>query len=89
MANTIYIQIQYKKGYDTMMKLELTENQKIKLRMFLLMTTKYREGERKTWGELSKELNENGEIVFKNAVSNFDWWTDLEKEINIIIKMLQ
>ncbi|MCI8548377.1 MAG: hypothetical protein HFJ38_05760 [Bacilli bacterium] len=58
-------------------KIELLEDDKMKLDMFLLMTTKYRQEEMETWKELSKERNQDGTPVYKNAESNAKWWGDL------------
>lgn len=69
-------------------KIELTYDQNVKIRMFLLMSTNYRKGERETWEQLSNEFNEDGSLKFKNAKSNAEWYADLEKTINEVLKIL-
>jgi len=65
--------------------INLTSEQRAFLKTFLLMTTRYREGELKASIALSKELDENGNIKFPNMAANADWW----KEAISIIQEIQ
>ena len=58
-------------------KIKLSQEDKIKLDFFLTITTNYRENELKAWQEFSKEKNEDGTPVYKNAMGNAKWWGDL------------
>lgn len=57
-------------------KIKLSQDERMKLDIFLLMTTRYREDEMKAWEELSKEKNEDGTPVYKNAEGNARWWRE-------------
>lgn len=54
------------------------------LQCYILMTTKHREGELKTWEELAQETDENGAPKFKNAASNAQFWRDMEIQLQQI-----
>lgn len=58
-------------------KIKLSQDDRTRLDIFLLMTTKYRQEEMKAWEELSKEKNEDGTPVYKNAEGNARWWREL------------
>lgn len=59
----------------------LTNHQWTMLTSFLLMSTKYREGERDTWRRLSTKTNDDGTPAYKNAESNADFWEEMIQEI--------
>ena len=69
--------------------LELTEEQANALDIYLLMTTKYRKGEREAWESLAKERNEDGTLKFPNAPSNANFWKEQNETIENILKILQ
>ena len=69
--------------------LELTEEQADVLDLYLLMTTKYRKGEREAWESLAKERNEDGMLKFPNAPSNANFWKEQNETIENILKILQ
>lgn len=69
--------------------LELTEEQADALDLYLLMTTKYRKGEREAWESLAKERNEDGMLKFPNAPSNANFWKEKNETIENILKILQ
>lgn len=54
----------------------LTKGQWSTLTTYLLMTTKYREGEAKAWEKLAEEREEDGSIKYKNAASNAQFWRE-------------
>lgn len=54
------------------------------LTAYLLMSTKYREGERDAWRRLSAEKNADGTPVYKNAESNADFWEELTGQLEEI-----
>ena len=56
------------------------------LTCYLLMTTKYREGERDTWRKLATEKNDDGTIKFTNAESNANFWDKVITDIEEVIK---
>lgn len=58
------------------------------LQVYILMTTKHREGELKAWEELAQETDENGTPKFKNAASNAKFWRDMEPQLQQILEAL-
>lgn len=58
-------------------KITLSQDDRLMLDVFLLMTTKYRKQEMNTWEKLSNEKNEDGTPVYKNAKGNAKWWSEL------------
>lgn len=58
------------------------------LQCYILMTTKHREGELKTWEELAQETDENGAPKFKNAASNAQFWRDMGPQLQQILEAL-
>lgn len=58
------------------------------LQIYILMTTKYREGELKAWEELAQETDENGAPKFKNAASNAQFWREMEPQLQQILEAL-
>lgn len=66
----------------------LTNDQRITLRLYLLMTKNYRGEEREAWEKLATEQNEDGTPKFQHAKSNAEFWADMDKEINEIIEAL-
>lgn len=63
---------------DRLRSVTLTNEEWNRLRCYLLMTTKYREGERDAWASLSEELDESGAPRFPNAAKNAAYWSDLD-----------
>lgn len=64
--------------YDSKLQyIPLTGEQKSLLTCYILMTTKYREGERDAWESLSQEVDEQGRPSYPNASSNYKFWADL------------
>ena len=62
----------------------LTNAQWNRLTTFLLMTTRYRNGELEAWEKLSLEKNEDGTPTFKNAQSNIEFWRGMIEDIEAI-----
>lgn len=56
----------------------LTNDEWNRLRCYILMTTKYREGERDAWARLAEEVDESGAPAFPNAAKNADYWAELD-----------
>lgn len=73
---------------DRVVNVPLTNKLRGDLTSFLLMTTKYRDGERKAWESLSKELEQDGTPKFPNAKSNMKFWESMIEEIETIIHVL-
>lgn len=70
------------------MKITLTEEQNIKLSMFLRMTENYRKDEIAACESLSEELNENGDIRFPKMKNNAKWWKECNESIHEIQRKL-
>lgn len=73
---------------DRVVNVPLTNKLRGDLTSFLLMTTKYREGERNAWESLSEELEQDGAPKFPNAKSNMKFWQSMIEEIETIIHIL-
>lgn len=67
---------------------EITNGEANLIVCYILMTTKYREGEAETWEELALERNEDGTVTFENAASNARFWRDLEKCLDALKEKL-
>ncbi len=68
---------------------KMTNQQWSSLSMYLIMTTQYRNGERKSWSELAKQKDENGQVEFPNAASNTEFWDMMNELIdNVAIKAI-
>lgn len=65
--------------------IELTYEEISTISCYILMTTKYREGEAEAWEQLAAEKNQDGSPKFKNAKSNARFWRE-ETEKLIAIK---
>ncbi len=59
-----------------MITLELSRSEAVKLEMFLLMTTKFREGELAAYKKLAEEVDEDGNLLFPHAKNNIEYWTE-------------
>lgn len=66
----------------------LTNAQWSHLTTYILMTTKYREGEREAWEKLSKETNEDGTPAFESAASNAEFWGKIIADLDTIRKTI-
>ena len=73
----------------TIKAVELTNEQINTLVCYILMTTQHRKGEREAWEQLAKEIDENGEPVFKNAQSNAQYYQELEAKLADIRAILE
>lgn len=60
----------------------LTNDQWSRLVCYLLMSTKYREGERDAWLELAEEKNPDGTPKFKNAAKNAEYWQQIIDDLD-------
>lgn len=58
-----------------MITLQLTHTEAVKLEMFLLMTTKFRQGELETYKKLATQVDENGNPAFPEAKDNIEFWS--------------
>jgi hypothetical protein len=67
----------------------LTNDQRITLDMYLLMTTNYRKKEHDACQRFGSELDEHGNIKYPNIASNAIWWDDAIKTIDEIIELLK
>ena len=54
----------------------LTNREWSRLTTFLIITTKYREGEAKNWAKLAEEREKDGSIKYANAESNAEFWRE-------------
>lgn len=73
---------------DRIVNVPLTNKMREDLSCYLLMTTKYREGEKKAWENLSKEVEQDGSLKFPNAKGNIKFWEGMIEEIEAIINIL-
>lgn len=62
----------------------LTDEQASTLEVYLLITTKYRQGEFETCESLSRELDENGSSRFPKMKGNAEWWKQTNETIEEI-----
>lgn len=58
------------------------------LTMYLLMTTKYREGELEAWKKLATAVDADGKPEYPNAESNARFWEDMLVKIDGVIKAI-
>lgn len=54
------------------------------LSVYILMTTKYREGEAEAWDRLATETEPDGSLKFPKAKSNAQFWRDMEETLTVI-----
>ena len=66
----------------------LTHDQANDLYCYLLMSTKYRKGERKVWDELAEEKKTDGTPKHANAESNAQFWAEMESTIGEILGII-
>lgn len=69
---------------DKKRSITLTNGEWSRLSVFLLMSTHFREQERDGWRKLAEERDEFGNVVFRNAESNADFW---QSQIDLIAKV--
>ena len=67
----------------------LTPEQCFKLSIYILMTTKTREGEVETWKKLAEEKNEDGSAKYIHAAGNEQFWRELNAELKEIMRILE
>lgn len=68
---------------------ELTSEQRSKLSLYILMTTKTREGEAEAWEKLTEEKNEDGSPKYVHAADNALFWKELDADLNEILRVLE
>lgn len=71
-----------------MKTIRLTDEQANLLTTYLLISTKYREGEIKACGELSLEKKSDGSTLFPLMASNAQWWMNTHYELERIRKII-
>lgn len=59
----------------------LTAEQCSKLSLYILMTTKTREGEAEAWEKLAEEKKEDGSPKYIHAADNAQFWRELDYEL--------
>lgn len=62
----------------------LTNDEWNRLRCYLLMTTKHREGERDAWAKLAEEKDASGAPVFPSAAANVEYWNKMVEFIDAV-----
>lgn len=67
-----------------MITLELTRDEAVKLEMFLLMTTKFRQGEFEAYKKFAAQTDETGNPVFPDAQDNVKFWMEQCKTMDMI-----
>lgn len=68
---------------------ELTSEQRSKLSLYILMTTKTREGEAEAWEKLADEKNEDGSPKYVHAADNARFWKEFDADLNEILRVLE
>lgn len=68
---------------------ELTSEQRSKLSLYILMTTKTREDEAEAWEKLAEEKNEDGSPKYVHAADNARFWKELDADLNEILRVLE
>ena len=63
----------------------LTAEQCSKLSLYILMTTKTREGEAATWEKLAEEKKEDGSPKYIHAADNAQFWRELDADLREIL----
>ena len=66
----------------------LTAEQCSKLSLYILMTTKTREGEAATWEKLAEEKKEDGSPKYIHA-DNAQFWRELDADLREILRALE
>lgn len=66
----------------------LTAEQCSKLSLYILMTTKTREGEAEAWEKLAEEKKEDGSPKYIHAADNAQFWRELDAELRKQIERL-
>lgn len=66
----------------------MTRKQWTTLTIYLLMSTKHREGEAKAWAELAEEKAEDGSPKYKNAAWHAEYWWEIVTDIEEIRKKI-
>ena len=71
----------------------LTAEQCSKLSLYILMTTKTREGEAATWEKLAEEKKEekkeDGSPKYIHAADNAQFWRELDADLREILRALE
>ena len=73
----------------TMNEKTLTAEQCSKLSLYILMTTKTREGEAATWEKLAEEKKEDGSPKYIHAADNAQFWRELDADLREILRALE
>lgn len=68
---------------------ELTSEQRSTLSLYILITTKTREGEAEAWEKLAEERNEDGSSKFEHAADNARFWRELDADLREIARILE
>lgn len=76
--------VQKKEGSEDVKIITLTDEQASTLEVYLLITTKYRQGEIEASESLSRELDENGSPKYPKMKSNAKWWRKVNGTIEEI-----
>ena len=71
-----------------MITLELSRSEAVKLETFLLVTTKFREGEMEAYKKLADEVDEEGNLLFPHAKGNIEYWAEQCEMMDSIQKRL-
>lgn len=67
----------------------LTAEQCSKLSLYILVTTKTREGEAATWEKLAEEKKEDGSPKYIHAADNAQFWKELDADLREILRALE
>ncbi len=67
----------------------MTNDQWSKLTTYLHMSSNHRNEEAKTWEKLAKEVDQEGQPVYKNAASNAEFWRELIEGVENALKIIE
>ena len=71
-----------------MKTIRLTDEQADLLTFYILITTKYREGEIEACSKLGRELKSDGSTLFPRMAANAEWWTGTNHELERIRRII-
>ena len=71
-------------GADGSVTMTLTEGEAMSLKMYLLISTSWRQREAAACRRLGEERKEDGYPVYQNMIDNADWWDKTNDTIETI-----
>lgn len=72
-----------------MVTIMLSDEQAMRLRMVIMLTTRYRTNEAEACERLSRETNQDGTPKYPAMASNAAWWRETDATVKEIQKKLE